>query len=175
MINSTKKDRYWSFWYHRWSNHQDQDVLWGNRAVEAVEASEVAEAAEVHETAEVSKAQKITTEDFIGSCIHQFGDKNNSILMFCKKQFWQNHENPFWILAFFLSEAVEASLCYFFKKLVDKTQIPKSKEYTNTFKQNLTCIFLYVIVNLKETFQCETPCTFLVHNTYLLLHKVFSL
>ena len=25
-----------------------------------------------------------------------------------------------------------------FKKLVGKTQIPKSQEYTNTFKQNLT-------------------------------------
>ena len=158
MIHSTKKDQYWSFWYHWWSNHQDQDVLWGNRAVEAVEASEVAEAAEVHETAEVSKAQKITTEDFIGSCIHQFGDKNNSILMFCKKQFWQNHENPFWILAFFLSEAVEASLCYFFDNWLMETQISQPQEYTDAFKQNLTCIFLSVRAILKETFQCETPC-----------------
>mgnify|MGYP007015619879 CR=1 FL=1 len=37
---------------------------WGNRAVEAVEASEVAEADEVNEAAEVSKGSKITNEDF---------------------------------------------------------------------------------------------------------------
>ena len=34
-------------------NHQDQDMFWGNMAVEAVEASEVAEASEVNEAAEV--------------------------------------------------------------------------------------------------------------------------
>ena len=137
MIHSTKKDQYWSFWYHWWSNHQDQDVLWGNRAVEAVEASEVAEAAEVHETEEVSKAQKITTEDFIGSCIHQFGDKNNLILMCCKKNFfWQNHENPIWILAFFLSEAVEASLCYFFENSLKNLKCQKLLKSLGTVPQS---------------------------------------
>ena len=64
MIHSTKMDQHWSFWCQGWSNHQDQEVLWWNRAVEAVEASEVAEAAEVSEAAEVFKVQKITTEDF---------------------------------------------------------------------------------------------------------------
>ena len=64
MIHSTKKDWYWSFWCHWWSNNQDQEVFWGNRAVEAVEASEVAETAEVNEGADVFKAQKIITEDF---------------------------------------------------------------------------------------------------------------
>ena len=51
-----KKDHNWSFWCHWWSNSQDQEVFWGNRAVEAGEASEVAEAAEANEAAEVSKA-----------------------------------------------------------------------------------------------------------------------
>ena len=46
-----------------------------------------------------------------------------------------------------------------FWKLVDETQISKPQEYTDTFKQNLTCIFLSVRGILKETFQCETPCT----------------
>ena len=64
MIHSTQKVWYWSFWCHWWSNHQDQDVFWGKRAVVAVEPSEVAEAAEVNEAAEVFKVQKITTEDF---------------------------------------------------------------------------------------------------------------
>ena len=80
---------------------------------------------------------------------------------FEKKWFWQNHENPFWILAPFLSEAVEAILCYFFKNWLMKLRFPNLRNihYTDTFKQNLTCIFLSVRVNLKETFQCETPCS----------------
>ena len=45
-----------------------------------------------------------------------------------------------------------------FWKLVDETQMPWPQEYTDTFKQNLTCIFLSVRVNLKETFQSEIPC-----------------
>ena len=49
-----QKDAVW------WSDHQDQEVFWGNWALEADEASEVAEAAEA---AEVPKAWKITTED----------------------------------------------------------------------------------------------------------------
>jgi hypothetical protein len=64
MIHSTQKVWYWSFWSHWWSNHQDQEVICGNRAVEAVEASEVAEAAEVNEAAEGFKVRKITTEAF---------------------------------------------------------------------------------------------------------------
>ena len=45
-----------------------------------------------------------------------------------------------------------------FRILVDETQISKPQEYTDTFKLNLTCIFLSVRGILKETFQCETPC-----------------
>jgi hypothetical protein len=62
MIHSTKNDQYWSFWCQWWSNHQDQEVFCGNRAVEADEASEATEAAKVNEAAEVCKAWKITTE-----------------------------------------------------------------------------------------------------------------
>ena len=45
-----------------------------------------------------------------------------------------------------------------FKILVDETQTPQSQDFKSTFKQILVCIFLSVRVNLKETFQCETPC-----------------
>ena len=48
-----------------------------------------------------------------------------------------------------------------FRKLVDETQISKPKEYTDTFKQTLTCIFQSVRGILKETVQCETPCMLL--------------
>ena len=127
MIHSTKKDWYWSFSCHWWSNHLDQEVFWGNRAVEAVEASEVAEAAEVNEAAEVFKALKITTEDFWVILDLEFINLRAKIILFScfeKKYFWQNHENPFWILAHFLSEAVEASLCYFFKNWLVKLKFP---------------------------------------------------
>ena len=53
MIHSTKRGQYWSFWCQGWSNHQNQEVVWWNRAFETVEASEVAEANEVNEDAEV--------------------------------------------------------------------------------------------------------------------------
>ena len=127
MIHSTKKNRHWSFWCHWWSNHQDQEVFWGNRAVEAVEASEVAEAAEVNEAAEFSKAWKITTKDFKVILDLEFINLRTKIILFwCfeKQFFWQNHENPFWILAPFLSEAVEASLCYFFENWLMKLKFP---------------------------------------------------
>ena len=45
-----------------------------------------------------------------------------------------------------------------FWKLVDETQISKLQEYTVTFKQNLTYIFLCVRVNLKETFWGWKSC-----------------
>ena len=60
----TKKDQYWSFWCQVWSNHQDQEFIWGNSALQAGKASEVVEAADINEAAEVSKALKITTENF---------------------------------------------------------------------------------------------------------------
>ena len=45
-----------------------------------------------------------------------------------------------------------------FWKLVDETQIPQSQEYTDTFKQNLTCTFLPIRANLKYTLCHEGPC-----------------
>ena len=64
MIHSTKRDMYWSFWCQGWWNHQDQEILWENTAVEAVEATESAEATEVNEAAEIFKAWKIPNEEF---------------------------------------------------------------------------------------------------------------
>ena len=59
-----------------------------------------------------SKAWKITTEDFLVNNILEF----SFTLMFWGNLFlWYNHEISYWILAPFLSEAVEASRCYFFK------------------------------------------------------------
>ena len=58
MIHATKMDQRWSFWCQGWSNHQDQDLFWWNRASEAVEAIEVAKAEEVIEVTEVLKAGK---------------------------------------------------------------------------------------------------------------------
>ena len=44
------------------------------------------------------------------------------------------------------------------QKLVVMPKNIQSQDSENTFKQNLTCIFLSVKGNSKETFQCETPC-----------------
>ena len=113
MIHSTKNYHYWLFWCQWWSDHQDQEVfLGGNWVLEAVEASEIAEAAEVNEAGEVSKAWKITTVDFRVFQVLEFNNfRTNITLFWCfeKKLFWQNHENSCWILAPFLSEAVEAT------------------------------------------------------------------
>ena len=46
-----------------------------------------------------------------------------------------------------------------FWKLVDETQIRKPQEYTDTFKQNLTCIFLSVRANLKNPLCHGERCT----------------
>ena len=46
-----------------------------------------------------------------------------------------------------------------FWKLVVMPKNIQSQHSKSTFKQNLTCIFLSVRVNLKETFQSEIPCS----------------
>ena len=84
MIHSTKRDSYWSFWCQGWSNHQDQEVFWRNRTVEAVETTEVAEADEINVAAKVSKAWKITTEDFRVIQVLEF----SFILIVWKKKFF---------------------------------------------------------------------------------------
>jgi hypothetical protein len=106
------KNWYWLFWCQWWSDYRDQEVFWGNWALEAVEASEVAEATEVNEAGEVSKAWRITTVDFRVSQVLEFNNfRANITLFWCfeKKRFGQNHENPCLILAPFLSEAIEAA------------------------------------------------------------------
>ena len=121
MIYSTKRGKYCSFWCQRWSNHPGQEVLWWNRAleaVEAVEASEVAEADEVDEPAEVLRPEK--SKDFRVMQVLEF----NIILMFWKYFFLNINEISCWILAPFLLEAVETSQCYFFEKWLWHPKIP---------------------------------------------------
>ena len=63
-----------------------------------------------------------------------------------------------------------------FWKLVDETQISKPQDYTNTFRQILTSIFLSVRAILKETVQCETPCKYnFAHWTDQIWSITFSL
>ena len=123
IVPYTKRDFYWSLWCQGWSNHQNEETYWGNRAAEAVEAIEVAEADEVNEAAEVSKGSKITTEDFRVIQVLEFSlfwcyFDVLKIKVFCRIMKYVSG----WILTTFLLEAVEASLCHFFWKLVDETQ-----------------------------------------------------
>ena len=90
-MNSIKTDNYWSFWYQGWSNHQNQEVLWWNRAFEVVEAIEVAE---------VFKAWKITMEDLKAILVLEFNNLRTKIISFLSFEnniFWQNYENSWWI------------------------------------------------------------------------------
>ena len=155
MIHFTKNDHYWSFWCHWWLNHQDQEVFQGNRAVEAVEASEVAEVAEateVNEAAEVSKAWKITTEDFSVILVLEFNNLRTNMILTESWKFLLNFSN-------FSVSGCWGQFMLLSWKLVDETQISKPQNHTNTFKQNLTSIFISVMPKLLLTFQCEIPCS----------------
>ena len=134
-IQSTTRDLCWSFWWQGWSNNQDQEVFWEKRAVEAVEAveaSEVAEDTEVNEAAEVSKAWKITFEDCRVIQVLEFSNLRLKSLYFdgLKKIYFYR------IMLNFSTFSVRG--CWgqpmlLFWKLVDKTQMPKPQEYTDTF------------------------------------------
>ena len=103
---------------------QDQWVFWGNRAFEAVEASEVAEAAKVIEAKKISKGWKTTIEVFKVIQVLEFNSLRTNITLFRKFFFDRIWKKSCWILATFLSEAVEASLCHFFKYWLMKLKCP---------------------------------------------------
>ena len=64
----------------------------------------------------------------------------------------------YWYRIPFLSEAVEASLGYFFKKLVDETQISKPLEPTMNHNSMKWLILLPIRAELLFTLQYEIPC-----------------
>ena len=109
MIHSTKRDynSIGNFWSQGWSNHQDKEVLWGNRTVEYAEADEV------NESAKVSKAWKSLLKTSVIQYL-KFG----FILMF-KKCFLVETWNIM----------LNFSLCYFFLKLVNETQMSQFKKH----------------------------------------------
>ena len=72
--------------------------------------------------------------------------------------FWLNNENSCQILAPFLSEAVQAILYYFFRKLFDKTQISKPPEPTRHHNSIKLWILLSLRADLFYILQYETPC-----------------
>ena len=49
-----------------------------------------------------------------------------------------------------------------FWKLVLTIKMSISQDFKTTFKYNLTCIFLSLRAKLKNTLQCETPCTYIL-------------
>ena len=87
--------------------------------------------------------------------------------MFWKKCFFgYNHEISHWILAPFLSEAVEASRCNSFLKLVDETQMYKPLEATRHYKKIPLLILLPLRADLLCILHYETPCTWKGYITY---------
>ena len=63
------------------------------------------------------------------------------------------------ILAPFLLEAVEASLCYFLEKLVYETQMSKPLEPTRCYSSRKLLILLALRVIYFRSFYYKTPCT----------------
>ena len=54
----------------------------------------------------------------------------------------------------------------YFWKLVLIIKMSTSQDFKTTFKYNLTCIFLSLRANLKNTLQCETPCIRIAKNDW---------
>ena len=61
-------------------------------------------------------------------------------------------------LAIFLSEAIEASQCYFFEKKIDKTQMSKPPECAATFLKFFRSIYVGHLGLQSVTYRVETPC-----------------
>jgi hypothetical protein len=111
--DSTKEDQYWS-------NHQDQEVFWGNRAVEAACWGQWG-----CRGCWGQWGKSLLRTSVI--LVLEFNNMRTKIFYFDVLKeffFWQDHENSCWILASFLSQAVEASLWYFFKNWLMKHKFP---------------------------------------------------
>ena len=91
--------------------------LW-KEAVQVIEATKVVEAIEVIEVAEVIRPGISLLTSLVSS---RFLNLNYFDVL--KKKNW-NHEISYWILVPFLSEAVEASLCYYVENLLMKLKFP---------------------------------------------------
>ena len=157
MIHFTKMDQYWSFWCQGWSTHQNQEVLWWNRAVEVGEANEVAdadEADEVNEAAEVVRSEKSLLRTSVSSRFL------NLALLWCFEK--KNVLVESWkFMSNFSTLSVRG--CWgqpilLFWKLVDKTQISKPPEPTRHHNSIKLWILLSLRADLLYILQYETPC-----------------
>jgi hypothetical protein len=108
MIHSTKNYRYWLFWCQWWSDHQDQEVFFADIGLKRpVRLQRPLRSKRLERFLRPGKSL-LRTWVFQ---VLEFNNLRTNITLFCcleKKNIWQNHENSWWILAPFLSEAVEA-------------------------------------------------------------------
>ena len=76
---------------------------------------------------------------------------------------WMDHQKPKILLIYgtFSVRGCWGQSMLLFWKLVDETELSKSQDRTDTFKNNLTSIFLSVRPKLLLTFQYEIPCRYL--------------
>ena len=109
----------WSFGCQGWSNHQDQQKIWWNEAVEVIEAIEVVEAVEVIEAADVLRTRKslLRTSEWSRSL--------NSALFWCFERTFVLVESWNVMLNFstFSVGGCWGQTMLLFKKLFDKNQI----------------------------------------------------
>ena len=107
MIHSTKKNhQYWLFWCQWWSDHQDQEVFFGEGGLRL---QRPLRSMRLERFLRPRKSLLWTSEPsrFLNSKILGLISLYFDVLR--KNKFEQNHENSCWILELFLSEAVEAA------------------------------------------------------------------
>ena len=153
-MNSIKTDNYWSFWCQGWSNHQNQEVLWWNRAFEAVEAIEAAEADEVNEVAVILRPKKslLRTPESWGFL--------NSVLFWCfeTKNIIEESWNIILNFSTFHVGGCWGQLMLLFWKLVQETQMSTPPEATRHHISTQLLVLLHLRAIYFSTFQYETPC-----------------
>ena len=147
IVPYTKRDFYWSFWCQGWSNHQNEEKYWGNRAVEAVEAIEVAEADEVTEAAEVLMPEKSLMRSSVSSRFWF------STLFWCfeKTKFGVESWNTTLNFSTFSVGGCWGQPMFLFKKLVYETQMSKPPEASRHNNSTKLLILLPLRANWKST------------------------
>ena len=118
MIDSTKRDQYWSFWCQEWSDHHDQEVFEDIWLLRPMRLQRPQRSMWLERFLRPGKSLPRTSEcsRFLNSIIWVLISLYFDVLK--RKMFSQYHKISCWILASFISEAVEVSLCYFFERIL---------------------------------------------------------
>ena len=156
-MNSIKTDNYCSFWCQGWSNHQNQEVLWWNRAW-ACRGHRGRRGRWGQWGCRGFKAWKITAEDSRVMGVLEF----SFILMFWnKKNIIEESWNIILNFSTFHVGGCWGQLMLLFWKLVQETQMSTPPEATRHHISTQLLVLLHLRAIYFSTFQYETPCKML--------------